>query len=268
MKKKTQKKAKLVVANWKMNPSTLKETKKTFSDFKKEFNKLGKKKPGIKNVTTVFCPPVQYIADLKKNYTGQKIFFGAQDVFYEHEGEFTGQISPEMIKDQGGRFVIVGHSEKRELGETNQIVSKKVLTSLKSGFHTILCVGEKERDHEGNYLKNLSKEIKESLENVPANLLKNLIVAYEPVWAIGEGNRSMDPEEMHFMSLFIKKQIIKIYGRNSANKISVLYGGSVNSDNVADFIKSEGVDGVLVGRASLNPFEFAKIISETSKAIN
>lgn len=266
MNKKNQK---LVVANWKMNPPASKEALKTFKDFKKEFNKIARsKKREARSVITVICPPIQYIKELKKAYTGQKIFFGAQDVFYEKEGEYTGQISTEMIKDAGARFVIIGHSEKRKLGETNEIVSKKVLASLKAGLHTVLCVGEKERDHEGNYLKELIKEIKESLQDVPANLLKNLIVAYEPIWAVGEGSKSMNSEEMHFMSLFIKKQLIKIYNHSVANKIYVLYGGSVNSDNVSEFISSEGVDGVLVGRASLNPFEFAKIVSETSKANN
>jgi triosephosphate isomerase len=253
------KKPKLIIANWKMNPQTVKEAKKTFADFKKEYRKS--KNTGI---VTVFCPAFHQIETLKKSYNGQKIFFGAQDVFYEKKGSYTGEISTNMIKDLGARFVIVGHSERRAMGEANELISKKVLTSLKSGLHTILCIGEEKRDAEANYLKEIIKQIKETLDNVPANLLKNLMIAYEPIWAIGEGKKAMDHEEMHFISLFIKKQLIKIYNKKVANQVSILYGGSINSDNAADFTNTEGVDGLLVGRASLNPFEFAKIIKNVS----
>lgn len=255
-------KIKLIVANWKMNPDNLKDAIKNFKDFKKEFNKTK-----VKNVTTVFCSPIQYIKELKKNYTGQKIFFGAQDLFYEKQGAYTGEISADMIKDAGARFVIVGHSERRKLGETDEVISKKVLTALESGFHTILCVGEKERDFEGKYLKELSQQIKNSLEGVSDSMTKKMIIAYEPVWAIGEGNKSMNADEMHFMSLFIKKQLIKIFNRKIADQISILYGGSVNSENSGEFTSTDGCDGLLVGRASLNPFEFAKIVSSGSKSL-
>ena len=256
MTKKT--KQKLIVANWKMNPPTMKEAKKIFSDFKKQ-------RPVNKNVTTVFCPPFQYINDLKKTYKGNKIFFGAQDLFYKNEGAFTGEISPEMIQDVGARFVIVGHSERRELGETDEVVSQKVQAALRAGFHTILCVGEKERDFEGRYLKELSEQIRKSLENVPVNLTKKLVIAYEPVWAIGEGKKPMDPEEMHFIALFIKKQLIKIFNRKMAKVTPILYGGSVDSENAGEFVSQSECEGLLVGRASLNPFEFSKIITNVSK---
>lgn len=247
-----------MIANWKMNPRSLKEAKKSFNDYKKQ-------KIDNKNVTVVFCPPIQYLTELKKSYRGNKIFFGAQDVFYEKEGPYTSQISASMIKELGARFVIVGHSELRALGETDEIVSKKVLTSLQSDFHTILCIGEKERDFEGKYLKELAEQIKKSLEGVNSNLTKKLIIAYEPVWAIGEGKKPMDPQEMHFISLYIQKQLIKIFNRKVAKQIPVLYGGSVNSDNAGDFTSQIGCDGLLVGRSSLNPFEFSKIVNNVSK---
>lgn len=255
---KKESKMKLVVANWKMNPRSLKEAQKTLVDFKKQ-------KPVMKNVTTVFCPPFQYIYELKKTNKNPKIFFGAQDIFYEKEGPFTGEISAYMIKEMGARFTIVGHSERRLLGESNDVVSKKVLTSLMEGFHTILCIGEQERDFEGKYLKELTEQIKKSLEGVTANLTKKLIIAYEPVWAIGEGNKSMDYQEMHFISLFIKKQLIKIFNKKVSDQISILYGGSVNSENASQFVSESGCDGLLVGRASLNPFEFCKIVNNVSK---
>jgi triosephosphate isomerase len=251
---------KLVVANWKMNPSSLKEAQKTFSQFKRQ-------RPKNKGVTAVFCPPFQYIEPLKKSYSGNKIFFGAQDVFWEKEGAYTGEISTSMIKDAGARFVIVGHSERRTLGETNEDVSQKVLTSLKAGLHVILCVGEAKRDSDGSYLKELSEQIKESLQEVPKNITSKLIIAYEPLWAIGEGNKAMDSKEMHFISLFIQKQLVKIFGRTIAKRTPILYGGSVDSENAGEFIQECDIDGLLVGRASLNPYEFAKIIDNVSSSI-
>jgi triosephosphate isomerase len=256
-KKKTQK---LVVANWKMNPQTLKEAKKNFNDFKKQ-------KTVNKNVTTVICPPFQYLYELKKSYRGSKIFFGAQDVSIQKEGSFTGEISNSMIKDMGARFVIAGHSERREMGESSELVAEKALNSLQFGFHVIVCVGEKERDFEGMYLKDLAKQIKDSLEGIPTKLAEKLIIAYEPIWAIGEGKKAMDAKEMHFISLFIRKQLIKIFNKKTAQSVGILYGGSVNSDNAKDFVIEEDVDGLLVGRASLNPFEFSKIVTNVSNSI-
>lgn len=199
--------------------------------------------------------------------TIDKNIFWRTGCFYEKEGAFTGEISNEMIKDMGARFVIIGHSERRILGETNKEISKKVLQSLKFGFHVILCVGEKERDFEGMYLKELNMQIRESLENVPANLLSKLVIAYEPIWAIGEGKKAMDSKEMHFISLFIRKQLIKMFNKKVSALVAVLYGGSVKSDNAVDFVKEDEVDGLLVGRASQDPFEFSKIITNVSSSI-
>jgi len=257
---------KLVIANWKMNPPTLKESKKIITDFKKT---TIRKSSGsyAKNITVVFCPPIQYISELRKNYRNGKVFFGAQDVFYEKDGAYTGQISIEMIKDAGTHFVIVGHSEKRALGESDETVSKKVQATLKSGLHTVLCIGEKERDFEGKYLKTLSDQIKNSLQNIPSTLTEKLIIAYEPVWAIGIGKKAIDSKEMHFISLFIQKQLIKIFNRKVAKNTAILYGGSVDSENAGEFVRECDIDGLLVGRASLNPFEFSKIISNVSNSV-
>lgn len=257
---------KLVVANWKMNPRSLKEAKKIFTDFKKTlFQKSSSK--NTKNTTIVICPPFHYLSELKKSYKGNKIFFGTQNVFYEKEGAFTGEFSTEMIKDAGARFVILGHSERRSLGESDEFISKKVFTALKSGFHVILCVGEKFRDLEGKYIKELSEQIKNSLGKISAPMTSKLIIAYEPVWAIGEGKKAMDAKEMHFMSLFIKKQLIKIFNRKVAQNVTILYGGSVDSENAGEFIKECEIGGLLVGRASLNPFEFSKLIKNVSESI-
>jgi triosephosphate isomerase (TIM) len=255
------KRHKLVVGNWKMNPRSMKEAKRTFGDFKKQ-------KTVNKNVTTVFCPPFVYLNELKKSYSGTKIFFGAQDSFWEHDGAFTGEVSNAQLLDLGARFVIVGHSERRFLGETNKEVAQKAFAALVAGLHVILCVGERDRNDSGEYLKFLSREIHESLDQIPKARLGKLVIAYEPIWAIGKGKKAMNAEDMHFMKLFIQKQLIKIFGSRVAKSVPVLYGGSVNSENAVKFTTLGEADGLLIGRASLNPSEFSKIITNVSKEVS
>lgn len=249
---------KLIVGNWKMNPLTIKEAKKIFNNFKKQ-------KHQTKNITTVFCPPSLFLQELKKSYTGSKIFFGAQNTFWEKEGSRTGEISPDMIKEAGVNFVIIGHSERRALGENNEMVAQKVKTALKIGLHVILCIGEPERDEHGNHLRFIDEELRESLRGVGRQLVKKLNIAYEPIWAIGKGNNAMSPEDLHRMSLYVRKKLFGIYGRKIAGEIPILYGGSVNSDNAKDIVYDGDVQGLLIGRASLNPYEFSKIIDSVSK---
>lgn len=241
-----------------MNPQTLVEAKRIFTTFKKT-------KKDDKNITVVFCPPFVYLNELHKSYTGSKIFFGSQDVYWKDEGSFTGEVSIKMLQSVGARFVIIGHSERRNMGENEQLISQKLLTTLKSGMHAVLCVGEPTRDIHGKYLQILKEQIFSALENLEPALLKKLIIAYEPVWAIGEGNKAIDTHDLYQTILFIKKQIIEKFDRKIGESISVLYGGSVDSENAFNLMKDGGIDGFLVGRNSLNSFEFAKIISETAR---
>lgn len=249
---------KLVIGNWKMNPQSLIEAKKIFTTFKKT-------KKDDKNLTVVFCPPFIFINELYKSYTGSKIFFGAQDAYWKEEGSYTGEISTKMLQSVGARFVIIGHSERRHMGENEQLIAQKLSAVLKSGMHAVLCVGEPTRDIHGKYLQILKEQIFSALENLETPLLKRLIIAYEPVWAIGEGNKAIDTHDLHQTILFIKKQIIEKFDRKIGESISVLYGGSVDSENAFSLMKEGGVDGFLVGRNSLNAFEFAKIVSETAR---
>lgn len=249
---------KLVIGNWKMNPQTLVEAKRIFTTFKKT-------KRDDKNVTVVFCPPFPFIGEISKSYSGSKIFFGAQDLYWKEEGSYTGEVGAKMIQSVGGRFVIVGHSERRNMGENDALVAQKLLTALSSGMHVVLCVGEPTRDIHGKYLQILKEQIFSALENIDSKLLKKLIIAYEPVWAIGEGNHAIDTHDLYQTILFIKKQIIEKFDRKIGESISILYGGSVDSDNAFSLMQEGGVDGFLVGRNSLNAYEFAKIISETAR---
>lgn len=249
---------KLVIGNWKMNPQTLIEAKRIFSTFKKT-------KREDKGVTVVFCPPFPFINELSKSYSGTRIFFGAQDLFWKEEGSYTGEVSAKMLQSVGARFVIVGHSERRSLGESESVVCEKVKATLKAGMHAVLCVGESTRDIHGKYLHTLKEQILSALDGVEVSSLKRLIVAYEPVWTIGEGHTAIDNHDLHQTILFIKKQLIEKYDRKVGDAISIVYGGSVDSENANLLIKEGGVDGFLVGRNSLNAFEFAKIISEVSR---
>lgn len=249
---------KLVIGNWKMHPETLAEAKHTF-------NTLKKKKLKDTGVTIVVCPPSIYLNDISKLYLGNKIFFGVQNLFWKDEGSFTGEIGPKMVKNLGARFAIIGHSERRALGENDEMVAQKTKASLSSDLHTILCIGEPARDSHGNYLRFIRDQINNSLHGVNKSLLKKLIIAYEPIWAIGKGHRAMETHEIHQMVLFIKKQLIVSYGKKIGENISIVYGGSTDSENVHNIVYEGGVDGVLVGRNSLNPHEFAEMIAEVSR---
>lgn len=252
-----QKKLKLIIANWKMNPRTLKDLKKIFTDFKKQ-------KINFTNKTVVFCPPSIFLRDIKSMYSGSKIFFGAQDVHFEEEGQFTSDISISMIKDAGARFVILGHSEVREKGETDEVISKKVFTALKEDMHVLLCVGEKIHDAQATYLNIISEQLKNALHYVSPGLTKKLNIVYEPIWTIGKGKSAMNTHDIHFMNLFIKKELMNKFGKTIGSHIPILYGGSVDSDNTKAIIEEGVVDGLLIGRASLNPGEFSKIINAVS----
>lgn len=249
---------KLIVGNWKMYPQTLTEAKRTFATFKR-------KKRFDTGVTTVFCPPTPFVQPLASSYRGSKIFFGAQNVFWEEEGAYTGEVSLPMLKSIGARFVIIGHSERRALGENNELIAHKVKAALQADMHTILCIGEPSRDTHGHYLRFLQEQIQESLRGVTPKLLKKLIIAYEPIWAIGKGSKAMVPHDIHQMVLYIKKQLVDVYGRKKAMDVPVLYGGSVNEDNAQEIVYDGDVDGLLVGRKSLNPHAFTDIIEAVAR---
>lgn len=247
------KKRKLIIGNWKMNPATKDEAKEIFSKIKRTANIE-------KNVKVVLCVPSIYFAGFVQ---GKKSNFsvGLQNIFYQNGGAFTGEVSPEMAKYSGAEYVIVGHSERREMGETDEIVSKKIGAVLKEGLSGIVCVGEKVRDENGAYLDFLKEQIRSSLSKVVRKNLDNLVVAYEPVWAIGKNFRNaMLPKDIGETIIFIKKTLADIFGQEFISKVSIVYGGSIDAEN-ADGILSEGLaDGLLVGRQSLDPEEFGKII--------
>jgi triosephosphate isomerase len=248
----------LVVANWKMNPESVVRAKEIF---------LGTKKAAraLKNTKVVVCPPFVYLSDLEKQNDGS-VVLGAQDVFWEPNGSYTGEISPKMLKKEGEGYVIIGHSERRELGETDEMVSKKIKAALKVGLQVVLCIGEKERDAHGEYLHFLRKQIVSSLGKLQKKFLGKLIVAYEPVWAIGKNEEeAMKPADIHETILFIKKVLAETYGQKTIISIPILYGGAVGYKNAGGIIHLGGVQGLLVGHGSLKVEKFFELLKNVDR---
>lgn len=229
----------LIAANWKMNPNSQKEAKEIFDAIRE----------GVRGMDSevVVCPPAVYL--YASGFGEGVVAMGAQNIYFEAKGAFTGEISAEMLKDLGVEYVIIGHSERRKyFGETDEFVNKKIKKAAEAGLKVIFCIGEtaEERDA-GKKNEILERQIKQGLEGVSD--LKDINIAYEPVWAIGTGN-NCGVEETKESIEFIRK----ISGVER-----ILYGGSVKSENSGAYIKDAGANGLLVGGASLNAEEFIKI---------
>ncbi len=250
----TMKSKKLIVANWKMNPTSEAEVRFIFDNIKKVASRL-------QNIQTVICPPFVYIKKLIDAYKGHRIVIGAQDTFIKNKGSFTGEVSSEMLEDIGAEYVIIGHSERRAMGETDEMISQKVLFSVRADLKVVLCVGEKERNDSMEHFRFLDRQINDSLEGISKNALKNIVIAYEPVWAISTNKKSktMTPEDIQEMTIFIKKILSDRYGVKTRLP-KIIYGGSVDSKNTKDILENGNVAGLLVGKASLNPKHFGEIL--------
>lgn len=246
--------SKLIIANWKMNPSSQKEVDKIVKGFLPELKKY-------KNIKVVICAPFTFIFLFKKT-KNNKLFIGAQNVSASVEGAYTGEVSSKMLSNMGVKYAIVGHSESRKTGESNELINKKIISLLKSKITPILCVGESKRDSDGFYLSFVGSQIKECLHGILQSQLKNIVIAYEPVWAIGkEAKRQATKEEFIEMKIFIKKIISDIYNSKTAHSVPIIYGGSVSKDNAYTFCIEGEADGLLVGRDSLNPKKFNAILN-------
>lgn len=246
----------LIIANWKMNPTTLTEAKRTFDLVKKGIR-------GIRKAEVIICPPFPFLTSIK--YQVSSIKLGGQDCFWENPpaggGAYTGEISPLMLKNLGCEYVILGHSERRKyFGETEEIINKKIKAALKAKLKPIFCIGETQEEKDMEKTQDILKfQLSEGLKKISKKEIKNIVIAYEPVWAIGTGN-ACDTEMAMSALLIIKKVISQPYDNSTAQNLRILYGGSVNSQNAAGYIKDAGFVGLLVGGASLNPKEFVKIV--------
>jgi len=243
----------LVVGNWKMNPTTIAKARKLFLDTR---TKLGARK---RTVTSVIAAPFPFISELQRLSPSQRIALAAQDVFFEASGAHTGEVSITMLKSVGVSMVIVGHSERRARGEDDDEIYCDVQAVLASKTTVIICVGEKARDSHGNYFGIVEAQIRAALRNVAVKELTRVVIAYEPVWAIGTG-KTASAEDAYEMKLFIHKLLTDRYDRKAAEKVRIIYGGSVKKHNATELLTIGQVDGFLIGGASLKASDFTHII--------
>lgn len=239
----------LIVANWKMNPDSLLKvneliTKLNLTDYKnKEF---------------VICPSIPFLSTVTNYYKKNKnISFGAQNISINESGAYTGDYSAKQIVSLGASYVILGHSERRKMGESNNEVAEKIKLAIKNKLIPIVCVGESVRDEKGEYHNFVQNQIIESLGNISKQNLSKVVIAYEPIWAIGkDAKRETTKEEVLEMNIFIKKVLTDKFGEKTANQIRIIYGGSVNEKNFKQYIDYGRANGLLVGSASLDYKKF------------
>ena len=241
-----------IAGNWKMF-----KTKAEAIAFAEEFRELYKDT----DVQTAICAPFTNLEALKEAFAGTEIKVGAQNVHFADEGALTGEISVSMLEEIGVDFCIVGHSERRQyFGETDETVNKKLKKLFEGPIRPILCVGEslEERDADKAF-DVVGGQIKADLEGIDAADVKKLVIAYEPIWAIGTG-RTATPDQAEEMCAFIRKTLIELYGEEVSDEVIIQYGGSVKPANATEIMNMDEIDGALVGGASLKPKDFMEII--------
>lgn len=243
----------IIAGNWKMNKIALEAV---------ELAREVKKRAGhILDREIVLCPPFTLLSRVKEVIEGSLIRLGAQNMYWEVRGAFTGEVSPVMLKDAGCDFVILGHSERRRyFGETDEMVNRKTRTAFSNGLSPIVCVGETLEEREkGQTLKVIEKQVRSALSGLTRGESKALVLAYEPVWAIGTG-KTATPSQAEEAQEFIRKLLGEMFGKENAQAIRILYGGSINPDNISSLMSCENVDGGLVGGASLDIESFMRIV--------
>jgi triosephosphate isomerase (TIM) len=252
---------KILAANWKMN-LTHSEAQSYFETFLSEIGH-------VNDIEIVIIPPFTSIPVLiVASEKVPAVRIGAQNMHWEKSGAFTGEVSAAMLRALYVRYVIVGHSERRSLfGETDEIVNRKVRAALDAGLRPILCVGESLHERENRKIEEvLGRQIRKGLENVVEKDLSEIVIAYEPCWAIGTG-LSATPGEAEAAHAFIRSVLAELFGAASADRVRIQYGGSVKPENAEDLMRQKNIDGALIGGASLDPRSFARIISRAEAAL-
>lgn len=243
----------IIAGNWKMNNSysESKELLNAIKDFELD-----------KDVEAVVCPPFTSLALAKEVLEGTEIKVGAQNVHFEDSGAFTGEISPLFLKDLDIKYVILGHSERREyFGETDNIINTKVKAVLKHGLSPIVCVGETLGEREAEKAKEkVNTQITEDFEGIDASEFENIVIAYEPIWAIGTG-KTASADDAEEMCAYIRSLVSEQFGEEAAEKVRIQYGGSVKPNNVVEIMSKENIDGALVGGASLEAESYSKLVN-------
>ena len=247
----------LIVGNWKMN-KTPSETKAFMTEFKSIL-------PKGRWCDMALCVPAVCIPAAVRAMRETRVGIGAENCNANPSGAYTGEISTEMLVDAGCKYVIIGHSERRAMGETDQDVNQKVLAVLEAGLIPIMCCGESlEQRESGITTEWITMQIKSGLLGVPEEKIRKVVIAYEPIWAIGTG-MTATPEQAEEVCESIRTVIRKLYGSKNARAISILYGGSMNEKNAFELLAQPDIDGGLIGGASLVPEKFVKIIEAANQ---
>ena len=243
----------LIAGNWKMY--------KTPDEAAKTARQLVERVADVSDVDIMIAPTFTALAAVLKVIQDSPVGMSGQNLFWENEGAYTGEISAAMLKAAGCQYCIIGHSERRQyFGETDETVNKKIQAAIQAGLEPVFCVGETEKEREAEQtLAVLDKQVKNGLEGLVLDQLGMLIIAYEPVWAIGTGKTATDDQaqEAH---RFIRSLVEKNFGKSLSDSVRILYGGSVKPDNIADLMSMPDIDGALVGGASLDAESFSKIV--------
>lgn len=242
----------IIAGNWKMH-KTIAEALEFVNEVKDRVNN--------DKVEAVICAPFTLLKDLKQATKGTNIKIGAQNMHFEEKGAFTGEISPLMLKELDMDYVVIGHSERRQyFNETDETVNKKVLKALEVGIDPILCVGETLEEREAGNTKDVCKvQVEKALENVYKEDLAKVVIAYEPVWAIGTG-KTATSEDANDVIAYIREVVANLYGE-LANEVRIQYGGSVKPSNVAEIMNQSDIDGALVGGASLEANDYVELVN-------
>ncbi len=247
----------LIAGNHKMN--------KTITEGLDYIKNLIEKVQKVNDVEILICPPYTSLYSIYEITKITNVKIGSQNCHYEKNGAYTGEISIDMLKESGVEYIILGHSERRHVfGETNDTINKKVKAVLEAKLNVILCIGEKEEQRDISITDCINEiQLKSCLKGIDKKYYKNLVIAYEPVWAIGTG-KTATPEDAQSAHVYIRKVLKNIFDENTANEIRILYGGSVKPDNIKSLMSKSDIDGVLVGGASLKFDSFEKIIKFNS----
>jgi len=242
-----------IAGNWKMN--------KTVGEAVDLVRELKEAISGVKEVEVAVAPPFTALYAVRRELEGSRIRLAAQNLYWEEKGAFTGEISPLMLKEVGCDYVIIGHSERRQyFGETDETVNRRIKAALAQGLKVIFCIGEtlKERE-EGRTFLVIERQIEGGLKGLGDNEMRDIVIAYEPVWAIGTG-KTATPEQAEEVHRFIRGKVEKLYSRKVSEEMRIQYGGSVTPENIKGLMNQPNIDGALVGGASLKAESFSKIV--------
>jgi triosephosphate isomerase (TIM) len=245
---------KVIIGSWKLQIQNLKNAKNIF-------NKILKNACKFKNTQILIAPPVLYLNELKNIYKGNCVKLCAQNVFENEDQKIVGETSVQMLKNLGNKYAIVGHPSQRLLNKNtdkfNEIINKKIKLCLENNINIIFCIGEIQKDNNGNYLRQIKKQIHWGLSGVNKKNIDKIFFTYDPAWI---KEKPLDSEQLNFMIMYIKKIIIEIFGKSINKFIKILYGGSVNKKSAQDLLKNTQINGFIIGRSSIDPKKFTEIL--------